>query len=111
MASIFLTFMDAKNGTITASYSLDDKDVQRMYDAYRYRHGELLLQDKVGAGEILEADDTINNLGSKFTCQDIVNSAGAQIVGTMINSVHEVETRIEFQKIADQVQRIEIKGK
>lgn len=85
MASIMLIMMDSKNGSVSANFDLEDKDMQRIYDGYinkdKEAHAKQLdnaptFEDKqlIGDFEAPSAQDICGHISSRFI-QDIVATA------------------------------------
>ena len=108
MAQLVISTIDPENGSVSAVINLKDKDIQRIYNAYKRDYAEGYLKQKIDSGDILEASDTIENMQNGIEAQEILNDLAESFIKNMVNTTHNVEIRVAYEKIASNIPRIEV---
>ena len=93
MAQIMLTFIDSVNGSVNSLVKLKDKDVSRMYEAFKFRHAEHILSNKQSSGEVLEATDTLENIANNIPVQDVLDNLFLTFMDRVISDTHNIESK------------------
>lgn len=108
MAQILLTIIDQENGSLTATFTISDRDIKRIFDAYKRTNAEKHLKDLQNDGKILEAYDTVEETAKKIATQDIVEYLAENFIETLSKYTYQVESNLAFSKIYAQIAPIKI---
>lgn len=108
MAQIIITVIDTENGAANSTYKIKDKDISRIYKAFKYKLAYDYLQRKKNTEEVLEASDTVENISTQVTGQDVVNEVCNMFISNLIGRAHDIEKNKLIQDFFDKNPYIEV---
>ena len=91
MASIMVIMMDSKNGSVTSTFDLDDKDAQRIYDAYLYKD-QATHQSRLDQALTQDDKQMIGDFDPPSS-QDICDEISASLINTLVNNTYNTEVQ------------------
>lgn len=95
MASITFTMVDIRNGVNNVSYDIDDKDMERIYDVFRY-----LYRPEQHPNDLEEP--------KPVSTKEIVSRLSMAFMEHILTNTKELETQIAVEKI--NIQQIQIQN-
>ena len=110
MAQLVISTIDPEHGSISSVIHLKDKDLQRIYNAYKRDYAEGYLKHKIDQGEVLEASDSLENIQKDIQAQEILNDLVERFIKDIVNVTHSTEMRIAYEKISSNLERIQVRG-
>lgn len=107
MAQIIISTFDAIHGSLSSVIKVEDKDLDRIYKAYKREQVINYIKSKKENNQALEDWETVDNLIKEVSPQQILDEFAEKFITDIINRVHHMEFEVFKDKYLEDFSRIE----